>query len=89
VNNKFAESHKVLYGVIWLPLAVAYLPFGAVRLLAAAAGFEIKILKQWENFIDDPIDDLKHKLHGATIPIIKKKIMLPRWLMQGGGDPQK
>lgn len=32
-----------------------------------------------ENFFDDPIDDLKHKLHGLRIG--KWRLYLPPWLM--------
>lgn len=36
-----------------------------------------------ENFVDDPVDDLKHKIHGAKI--FGFRIYLPRWLMRGAG----
>jgi hypothetical protein len=45
---------------------------------------------RWRNFmnlIDDPIDDIKHTLHGARI--FGLKIRLPDWLMRGRGDPDK
>jgi hypothetical protein len=34
------------------------------------------------NFIDDPVDDLKHKLHG--IEFAGRKYYLPKWLMSSG-----
>lgn len=39
------------------------------------------------NLIDDPIDDLKHKIHGMKIFGIT--IRLPKWLVSGSGDPEK
>jgi hypothetical protein len=33
-----------------------------------------------ENLVDDPIDDLKHKVHGMKI--FGKIIHLPNWLMK-------
>jgi hypothetical protein len=44
-------------------------------------------LKNIENFIDDPVDDIKHKIHGMTI--FGKTFYLPRWLMKGSGNPDK
>jgi hypothetical protein len=43
-----------------------------------------KFLKQIENTIDDPIDDIKHTLHG--IRIMRYKIYLPSFLMKGGSN---
>jgi len=40
-----------------------------------------------ENIVDDPIDDLKHKIHGAKI--FGFTIRLPKWLMPGSGDDTK
>ncbi|MEJ5360208.1 MAG: hypothetical protein WHT06_16220 [Desulfobacterales bacterium] len=40
-------------------------------------------LRLLENLIDDPVDDLKHKIHGAKI--FGVRIYLPRWLMRGAG----
>ena len=45
---------------------------------------------RWRNFvnlIDDPVDNFKHKIHGAKIFGIR--IRLPKWLMRGSGDPNK
>jgi hypothetical protein len=39
------------------------------------------------NIIDDPVDDIKHKLHGMKIFGIT--IRLPKWLMRGSGNPEK
>jgi len=39
----------------------------------------IDAFSEFVNVIDDPIDDLKHKIHGATI--FGYKIYLPSWLM--------
>ena len=44
----------------------------------------IKFLKQIENTIDDPIDDIKHKLHGAQI--MGHRLYLPSFLMKGGSN---
>jgi hypothetical protein len=40
-----------------------------------------------ENLIDDPVDNVKHKLHGLKIG--PWRIRLPKWLMRGSGDPTK
>jgi hypothetical protein len=40
-----------------------------------------------ENIVDDPIDDVKHKIHGAKI--FGYVIRLPKWLMPGSGDDTK
>ena len=37
--------------------------------------------------ITNPIDDLKHRIHGMKI--FGKTIYLPKWLMRGSGDPKK
>lgn len=39
------------------------------------------------NIIDDPVDDVKHALHG--LEIFGFKIYLPGWLMPGSGNPDK
>jgi hypothetical protein len=39
------------------------------------------------NLIDNPIDDLKHKIHGMKI--FGKTIYLPKWLMRGSGEQDK
>jgi hypothetical protein len=44
----------------------------------------IKFLKQIENALDDPIDDIKHKLHG--LHIMGYKIYLPSFMMKGGSN---
>lgn len=49
-------------------------------------GWEWRI-RNFENLIDDPIDDVKHKIHGMSI--FGLKIYLPKWLMGGSGDPNK
>ena len=36
------------------------------------------------NFLDTPIDNIKHKIHGATI--FGYTIYLPRWLMRNAED---
>jgi len=40
-----------------------------------------------ENLVDDPVDDLKHWLHGRKV--LGFTIRLPQWLMQGSGKPDK
>lgn len=40
-----------------------------------------------ENLVDDPIDDLKHKIHGAKV--LGYTIYLPKWLMKGSGKEDK
>ena len=49
-------------------------------------GWEWRI-RNFENIIDDPIDDIKHKVHGLSV--FGLKIRLPGWLMQGEGKPDK
>jgi len=49
-------------------------------------GWEWRI-RNFENIVDDPIDDIKHKING--ISIFGLKIRLPSWLMKGSGDPDK
>jgi hypothetical protein len=44
-------------------------------------------LKNIGNFVDDPIDDIKHKLHG--IEFMGRKFYLPTWMMQGSGKEDK
>lgn len=44
-------------------------------------------LRNLENLVDDPVDDLKHKLHGLKIG--PWTLYLPRWLMRGSGDNTK
>jgi len=44
-------------------------------------------LKNIQNFVDDPVDEIKHKLHGAKI--FGYVIRLPKWLMPGSGDDTK
>jgi hypothetical protein len=44
-------------------------------------------LKNIVNFIDDPIDDLKHTLHGITF--MGYTFYLPSWMMQGSGKEGK
>ena len=43
--------------------------------------------KNITNFIDDPVDEIKHKLHG--IEFMGKKYYLPLWMMQGSGKEDK
>lgn len=40
-----------------------------------------------ENIVDDPVDNVKHWLHGRMI--FGYRIRLPKWLMQGSGRPDK
>jgi hypothetical protein len=40
-----------------------------------------------ENIVDDPVDDIKHKLHGLTI--FGWTFYLPSWLMGGSGKDDK
>jgi len=40
-----------------------------------------------ENIVDDPIDDVKHKIHGAKI--FGYTIRLPKWLMPGSYEEDK
>lgn len=42
----------------------------------------LKFLKQIENTLDDPIDDMKHKLHGMSV--FGYRLYLPAVLMKGG-----
>lgn len=45
---------------------------------------------RWRNFInlvDDPVDNLKHWLHGRRV--LGLTIRLPAWLMRGSGKPGK
>jgi hypothetical protein len=44
-------------------------------------------LKNIVNFVDDPVDEIKHKLHG--IEFMGKKYYLPLWMMQGSGKEDK
>jgi len=44
-------------------------------------------LKNIQNFVDDPVDEIKHKLHG--IEFMGKKYYLPLWMMQGSGKKDK
>lgn len=39
------------------------------------------------NLIDDPIDNIKHKIHGMKI--FGKTIYLPKWLMRNTDNPDK
>ena len=45
----------------------------------------LKWLKWFGNRIDDPFDNLKHKLHGSKI--FGYRFYFPRWLMKGGTNP--
>lgn len=69
--------------IIYLLWLIMLIPYGIL--------FEKKSVKHsfsdFFNIIDDPIDDLKHKLHGMEIFGIT--IRLPKWLMRGSGDPEK
>ena len=38
-------------------------------------------------YVDDPVDDVKHKIHG--ISIFGLKIYLPKWLMRNSGKDDK
>jgi hypothetical protein len=38
-----------------------------------------KRIDKAENIVDDPIDDLKHKIHGAKI--FGRRIWLPSWML--------
>ena len=40
-----------------------------------------------ENIVDDPIDNLKHKIHGTKI--FGYTIRLPKWLMPGSYEEDK
>jgi hypothetical protein len=42
----------------------------------------VKFIKQIENTLDDPIDDMKHKFHGMSM--FGYRIYLPAILMKGG-----
>jgi len=44
-------------------------------------------IKNVGNFIDDPLDDFKHKLHG--IEFMGQTFYLPSWLMKGSGKVDK
>jgi hypothetical protein len=44
-----------------------------------------KQLKDVENLIDDPVDDLKHKVHGMKM--LGYRVYLPKFLMSGKDDP--
>ncbi len=42
-------------------------------------------LRNLENLLDDPVDDLKHRLHGMRCG--DRRVFLPRALMPGSGNP--
>ena len=44
-------------------------------------------LRNLVNLLDDPVDDLKHRLHGMRV--FGMTIYLPRWLMRGSGKDEK
>ncbi len=44
-------------------------------------------LRNLENLLDDPVDDVKHRLHGMRLGA--HRMFLPRVLMRGSGDPCK
>jgi hypothetical protein len=44
-------------------------------------------IRNFENIVDDLIDEIKHKING--ISIFGLKIRLPSCLMKGSGDPDK
>lgn len=44
-------------------------------------------LRNLENLLDDPVDDLKHRLHGMRFG--DQRVFLPRALMPGSGNPCK
>lgn len=49
-------------------------------------GWEWRI-RNFVNIVDDPIDNLKHTVHGLSI--FGLKVYLPKWLMRGSGEDDK
>jgi tetratricopeptide (TPR) repeat protein len=45
------------------------------------------VFKKFINMIDDPVDDLKHEVHGMVL--FGRRIFWPEGFMQGAGDPCK
>lgn len=45
-------------------------------------GWEWRI-RNFINIVDDPVDNIKHKIHGMSI--FGLKIYLPKWLMKATG----
>jgi len=46
-----------------------------------------EVFKKFINMIDDPVDDLKHEVHGMVL--FGRRIFWPEGFMQGAGDPCK
>jgi hypothetical protein len=61
------EHRTVKYWVLWLPLTVGFLLVLPIGLLTVGRKTGTW-LRRWEDYIDDPIDYLKEKVHGAPVP---------------------
>ena len=49
-------------------------------------GWEWRI-RNFVNIVDDPIDNIKHMVHGMSV--FGLVIYLPKWLMPGSGEDNK
>jgi hypothetical protein len=69
MGNKFREKHPIIYAVAWPFAAAAYIPFGIARVLFYRRPKKPpNWWKDWENFVDDPIDKAKEFLHCHDLP---------------------
>jgi len=64
--NEFKEKHSTIYSLIWLPCALAFIPFGLVGL--ALGKRTPSWINRFEDFVDDPIDAAKEWLHCHDLP---------------------
>jgi len=69
------EHKTVRYWVLWLPLTIGFIITWCIACLVKGYDWTRDgWLRDWENYIDDPIDFVKEWLHCRKIPLINYQI---------------
>ena len=84
MSNQFFENHRIGYFILWPSIilaCLALLPF-TILVFILIYIFDKPAIDDIENFLDDPVDDVKHTIHGMRLPF-GYRFYLPPCLMPG------